>query len=139
MRPIKTGFVMLAAGVLAAGPGTALASTAAAKAPEGARPASQAVAPAPAARPGERRVRGEVTAVEPNAKTIVVKVMEGKKELIVGAEVTEKTSIREGNAHKILANIKVGEHVWMKYDRMSDKLVADGIHILKPHGVAAKR
>lgn len=89
-------------------------------------------------KPEVRRVRGEVTAVEPGAKTMVVKAMEGKKALDVGVDVTGKTIIREGKANKTLGDIKIGDRVWMKYERTSDKLVADYIRILKPANVAAK-
>jgi hypothetical protein len=85
-----------------------------------------------------RHVQGEVTAVEHGAKTLVVKAMEGKKALDVGVDVTDKTIIREGKANKTLGDIKVGDRVWMKYEKTSDKLVADSIRILKPATMAAK-
>jgi len=79
-----------------------------------------------------------VTAVEPGAKTMVVKAMEGKKALDVGVDVTDKTIIREGKASKTLTDIKVGDRVWMKYEKANDKLVADFVRILKPAKMAAK-
>jgi hypothetical protein len=81
-----------------------------------------------------RRVRGEVTAVEPWASpmTLTMKTKEGKETLTVGVDVTDKTIIREGKAHKTLADIKAGDRVWMKYERTDGKLVAESIRILKP-------
>ncbi len=85
----------------------------------------------------DRIVRGEVTAVEATAKTLSVKTMRNKKEETVGVEVPETVKITQGKAAKTLADIKVGDRVWMKYDRMSDKLVADQIRILPHQKMAA--
>jgi hypothetical protein len=87
----------------------------------------------------DRSVRGEVAAVELAAKTLTLKTMRNKKEDIVGVEVPDAVKITQGKAAKTLADIKVGDHVWMKYDRMSDKLVADQIHILPAQKAAAKK
>jgi hypothetical protein len=86
-----------------------------------------------------RTVRGEVTAVESAAKTLTVKTMRNKKEKMVGVDVPDMVKITEGKAAKTLADIKVGDHVWMRYDRMSNKLVADEIHILPPQKTASKK
>lgn len=134
MRGARVVMAVLAAGTLALGGGVALASTEAAKAPEG----SKAATTTATSKAVIHRVRGEVTAVEPGAKSLVVKAMRGKKELTVGVDVTDKTVIRRGKAHKTLADIKVGDRVWMKYERTSGKLVAEDIHILKSHMAAAK-
>jgi hypothetical protein len=56
--------------------------------------------------------------------------MRGKEEETVGVEVPPTAKITQGKAAKTLADIKVGDRVWMKYDRTSDKLVADQIRIL---------
>jgi hypothetical protein len=87
----------------------------------------------------DRTVRGEVTAVETIAKTLSVKTMRNKKEETIGVDIPDAVKITEGKAAKTLADIKVGDRVWMKYDRMSDKLVADEIHILPPQKMAAKK
>jgi len=87
----------------------------------------------------DRTVRGDVTAVETTAKTLTVKTMRNKKEDIIGVEVPDAVKITQGKAAKTLADIKVGDHVWMKYDRMSDKLVADTIHIVPPQKTTAKK
>lgn len=90
----------------------------------------------------DRMARGVVTAVEPSANpaTLTLKVMRGKQEDTVGVDVPASTKIHEGKATKTLADIKVGDQVWMKYDRTGDKLVADTIRILrKPAKMAAKK
>ena len=155
------------AGSLALGAGPAFAATTESKAPEPANaPAAATPAPAkasaekgaseykaeqkaekaPAAKAkgekeaaADRTVRGEVTAVEATAKTLSVKTMRNKKEETIGVEVPDAVKITQGKAVKTLADIKVGDRVWMKYDRMSDKLVADQIHILPQQKMAAKK
>jgi len=134
MRGSQKLLALVAAGVLTLGAGVALAATDTSK--TAASPAATTVQTATKAE--VHRVRGEVTAVEPGAKTMVVKAMEGKKALDVGVDFTDKTIIREGKASKTLTDIKVGDRVWMKYQKTSDKLVADFVRILKPAKVAAK-
>ena len=165
MRRVKVLSILLAAGALALGSGLVLAATSETKAPEGSKtPAvskSSATSPeqesketkavqqtekAQAAREGkekevaaDRIVRGEVTAVEPGAKTLSVKVMRGKEAEDVGVQVPDNAKITQGKATKSLADIKIGDRVWMKYDRTGDKLVADLIHILPAHKMAATK
>ncbi len=86
-----------------------------------------------------RVVRGEVTAVETAAKTLTVKTMRRKQAATVGVDVPDMAKITEGKAAKTLADVKVGDRVWMTYGRTSGKLVADEIHILPPHKAAAKK
>ena len=153
---------------LALAAGLALAATTETKTPEAAKAPALAAPAAPAKASGEkeaqeykagqkaekaevtqekgekevaadRTARGEVTAVETTAKTLSVKTMRNKKEDIIGVEVPDTVKITQGKAAKTLADIKVGDHVWMKYDRMSDKLVADTIHILPPQKTAPKK
>lgn len=58
-------------------------------------------------------VYGTVSAVKPDAKTVEVTVPWGKADrLIEGATVTR---IQEGKARTSLADLKVGEHVRMKF------------------------
>jgi hypothetical protein len=130
MHGVKPLMAMLAAGSLILGAGVALASTEAAKAPEG----SKTMATPTMSKAEVRRVRGEVTAVEPSASpmTLTMKSKEGKEVLTVGVDVTGKTIIREGKVRKSLADIKVGDRVWMRYERTDGKLVAEYIRILKP-------
>ena len=134
MRGSQKLLALVAAGALTLGAGVALAATDASK--TAASPEATTVQTANKAE--VHRVRGEVTAVEPGAKTMVVKAMEGKKALDVGVDVTDKTIIREGKASKTLTDIKVGDRVWMKYEKTNDKLVADFVRILKPAKMAAK-
>ena len=136
MHAVKSMMAMLAAGSLVLGAGVALASTEGTKSPEGAK----ATATHGMSKSEVRRVRGEVTAVEPaaNPPTLVMKTMEGKQELTVGVDVTNKTTIREGKAQKTLADIKAGDRVWMRYERTDGNFVADYIRILEPAHMAAK-
>lgn len=155
MRERKRLMVLLAAGVLALGPGVAFAgSSDSSKAPEGAK-ATQ-VSSSPASKESkasestkyfkekgvkaERAVRGEVTAVESSANppTLTLKVMRGKQEEAIGVDVPSGVKIREGKATKTLADVKVGDRVWMRYDHTKDRLVAEQIRILKPAQMAAK-
>lgn len=89
----------------------------------------------------DRIVRGAVMAVEPSASpaTLTLKVMRGKQAETVGVDVPATATIHEGKATKTLADVKVGDRVWMKYDRINDKLVADSIRILRSTRVAAKK
>ena len=162
---VKALIGMLAATSLAWGASVSLAATTDSKTPEAAKsPAVTTPAPASAEKEAtetkaeqkaekapvakekgekevaaDRTVRGEVTAVETTAKTLTVKTMRNKKEDIIGVEVPDAVKITQGKVAKTLADIKVGDHVWMKYDRMSDKLVADTIHILPPQKMAPKK
>ncbi len=159
---------LMAAGSLALGTGLALAATTASTTPAPAKEPAVAAPMAPIKSSAEkeaqeskteqkaekaqamkkkaekemaadRSVRGEVTAVETTAKTLTVKAMRNKKEDIIGVEVPDAVKITEGKATKTLADIKIGDRVWMKYDRMSNKLVADEIHILPSQKTAAKK
>ncbi len=136
MQTRKTILALAVAVPLVLGAGMALAAAEGAKAPEGYR----AAATPPMSKAEVRHVRGEVTAVEPSASpmTLTMKGKEGKEELTVGVDVTDKTIIREGKVRKSLADIKVGDRVWMKYERTDGKLVADYIRILNSARVAAK-
>jgi len=153
MREAKVLMAMLAAGALALGAGVTLAATpATSNAP--ATPGNQEAKETKAVQQSEkaqmtrekgkmetavdRIVRGEVTAVEPTAKTMTVKAMLGKEPATVGVDVPDTAKIMQGKTTKTLSDIKVGDRVWMKYDRMSDKLVADQIHILSPGKAASK-
>lgn len=68
---------------------------------------------APAAQVKRRHVVGEVMAVSPDKKAILVRA--GK--LKVGAEVDEKTVISIKGRKGTLADIKVGDEVEMSYTR----------------------
>ena len=134
MFGLRKLLVLIAASSLTLGAGLALASTDVSKTTEATKPNATRMEK----KSEVHRVRGEVTAVEPGAKTMVVNAMEGKRALDVGVDIGEKTIIREGKANKTLNDIKVGDHVWMRYEKTNDKLVADYIRILKPTKMAAK-
>jgi sRNA-binding protein len=157
MRGGKMLMAMLTAGSLTLGAGLALGATGESKAPEASKTPAVTTAPATQVekeaketkaeqqaekaratqKKGEKEVaadrivRGEVTAVEISAKTLTIKRMKGKEAETIGVEVPDTAKITEGKATKTLADIKVGDHVWVKYDRMSNKLEADHIRILK--------
>lgn len=164
MRGVKMLIVMLAAGSLTLGAGLALAATGESKAPEASK--TPAVTKAPATQVGkeaketkaeqqtekaraaqqkgekevapDRIVRGEVTAVQISAKTLTIKTMKGKEAETIAVDVPDTAKITQGKATKTLGDITVGDRVWMKYDRMTNKLVADQIRILKSAPKAAK-
>jgi len=89
----------------------------------------------------DRVAEGVVTHVEPQAvpPTLVMKTMTGKDALIVGVDVPATTIIREGKAAKKLEDIKVGDRVRMRWDRLDNQLVADRIHILKASSTEAQK
>lgn len=67
-----------------------------------------------------RTISGTVTAVVPDANTLVVAVPKGKSDtLVVGASVTDQTVIKKGKTKKRLADLEVGNHVWMRFERVS--------------------
>jgi ERCC4-type nuclease len=47
----------------------------------------------------------------------------------VGASVTDHTVIKEGKTKKRVADLKVGDHVWMKFERVSSGDIAPSIII----------
>lgn len=164
MRATQVLMTLLTAGALTLGAGVTLAATGESKAPEPARTPAVSRAPAlpqeqeaketgavqkaekarAAAEKGEKEVapdrivRGDVTAVEVSAKTLTVRAGRGKRAETIGVEVPDTAKITRGKAVKTLADIKVGDRVRMKYDRMSDRLVADQIRILNPTQTAAR-
>lgn len=87
------------------------------------------------AKPLIRTISGTVTAVVPDAKTLVVTVPRGQADaLVVGAWVTDQTVIKEGKAKKGLEELKVGDRVWMKFERVSDGDVAHVIVVKQGRG-----
>ena len=82
----------------------------------------------------DRFVRGTVASVEPssNPPTLTMTHMLGKQAQTVGVDVPANTKITEGPAHKTLGDIKPGDQIWMQYDRLQNRLVADAIRIVPP-------
>ncbi|MCZ7625263.1 MAG: hypothetical protein C3F12_03405 [Candidatus Methylomirabilota bacterium] len=77
-----------------------------------------------------RTVVGTVTAVVPESNTLVVAVPTGKTDtLVVGASVTDQTVIKEGRTTKRLADLKVGDRVWMQFERVESGDIARTIVI----------
>lgn len=136
MYGVKLWVGLPAVSIVALCAGVALAAPYGSTVSEGSQPPSAQAAPTRAV---HHTVRGEVTAVEPGANppTLVVKGMRGKQELTVGVDITDKTVIRQGKAKRTLADIKVGDRVWMKYEQTKQTEVAEEIRILKPAHMAA--
>jgi hypothetical protein len=136
MRGVKRVVGLLAVGTLVLGSGFAFAAESTTKAleksptAEGSKAAAmekggKEIAP-------DRIVRGEVTAVEASTTppTMTVKVMRGKSPETVAVEVPSTAKITSGKVGKGVADITIGSRVWMRCDRMSDRLIADQIRIL---------
>ncbi len=128
MRGVNVAMAIMAAGTLALGAGMTSAS-AGSQVSHG----SMAAAPEPARPMQLDSVTGEVTVVDPGAKTLVVRGRDDtEKELTLRADITRDTTIRQGMLQKTLADIQQGNHVWMTYEGTQDKWVADDIRILEP-------
>lgn len=130
MRGTKMLMAVLAAGTLTLGAGMArAASWTSTTSEKGAMTAPQA-----AKRIELRGITGKVIAVDPGAKTLMVKgvVVEGHKTETVSVKVNDKSKVRQGMFHKTLANIQPGNHVWMVYQGTAHNWVADDVHILDP-------
>jgi hypothetical protein len=80
----------------------------------------------------DRIIRGHVTAVAPMATppTVTVKVIGGQSPETVAVEVPSSAKITSGKVEKRVTDITIGSRIWMRYDRLSDRLVADQIHLL---------
>jgi ribosomal protein S1 len=91
-------------------------------------------APAPAAEEKKapakvKQVTGEVKAVDAKAMTLTVtKKMKGKAE-DTAVTVNDKTKITMGKDKKVLADVKVGDKVTVKYSETDGKMVAKSIAI----------
>ena len=126
MRYVKTlAAVSAAVAMLAWGVGPSVAADQAAHRPAGTHVSSNTP------RAEVHAVTGTVSAVQPTARTIEVKVARGKEHLLVGALLTDQTVIKEGKTGKSLTDLKVGDHVWMKFQRGSSGDIAKTI-VIKP-------
>lgn len=87
----------------------------------------------------DRVAEGVVTHVEPTAvpPALVMKTTAGKEALVVGVDVPAKTIIRKGKVAMKLEDIQAGDRVWMRWDRLDNRLVADRIQVLKANSTAA--
>ena len=137
MNALKYVAVMAVTGMLGLGAG--VASAAETKAPEAGKATmaakSAATAPGKEAKEVGRDliVRGELTAVDSTATppTVTLKVLKGKQDETMTIAVPSTAKILEGKTVKAVADLAMGEHVRIKYDRTQDRLEADQIHILK--------
>jgi len=80
-------------------------------------------------------VVGEVSEVEPEAKYCVVHSnsrVRGAKELNLRVRVTDQTSIKEGKEARSFDDIRIGDRVWLRYDRKGGALIAESI-VIKSH------
>jgi len=83
----------------------------------------------PAEKPKIKRVTGDVTAVDTKAGIVTVsKMVKGKAELTV-VTVDAKTKIEMEKEKKVLADVKVGDKVTVKYTEVDGKNVAKSIAI----------
>jgi len=73
---------------------------------------------------------GTVVAVTTGSKTLVVDVPHGKATLRIGAEVTDRTRIREGSKKASLAELKEGERVRINFRRVATGDEALSVDIL---------
>jgi len=137
MNALKYVAVLAVTGMLGLGAGVASAAETkapeAGKAPVASKPA--ATAPSKEAKEVGRDliVRGELTAVDSTATppTVTLKVLKGKQDESMTIAVPSTAKILEGKTVKAVADLAMGEHVRIKYDRTQDRLEADQIHILK--------
>ncbi len=77
-------------------------------------------------------VKGEVTAVDPAANSIIIKSKRQEVEL----SVTDKTKVMINKERKSLADVKVGDTATARYKKDQDKNVATSINVT-PKGAPA--
>jgi ATP-dependent 26S proteasome regulatory subunit len=89
----------------------------------------------PAEKPAETKkpagLVGTVVAVTPASRAVVVDVPLGKQVLRIGAEVTDRTKIREGSKKASLADLKEGERVRINFRRVATGDEALSVDILR--------
>jgi len=136
MKALKHVAALAVAGMLGLGVGVVSAQeTKTPEAGKAAVAAKPATAPSKEAKETGRDLtaRGEVTAVDSMATppTMTLKVVKGKASKTLTIEVPSSAKILQGKTAKAMADLSVGEHVRVTYDRTQGKLEADQIHILK--------
>jgi ribosomal protein S1 len=86
----------------------------------------------PAEKPKVHQVTGDVKAVDAKAMTVTVsKMMKGKAEETV-VTASDKTKIMMGKEKKMLADVKAGDKVTVKYTEAEGKKMAKSIAIHEP-------
>ena len=135
MQGVKRAVGLLAVGAMVLGSGYAFAAASTPMATEKSPTAESSKATAGTSEneiTPDRIVRGQVTAIAPTTTppTMTVKVMRGKSPKTVAVEVPSTAKITSGKVEKSLADITIGSRIWMRYDRLSDRLVADQIRLM---------
>ena len=128
MRMMKTMMTLGMAVALMLGAGMALASQPAYRALTKAEQASGKWQPV-----SYPQISGEVIAIsKASLMTLTITGPKGEAERAIRVELNGQTMIRQGLFDKGPADIHVGSHVWVDYQRANGKLVADNIQILDP-------
>jgi hypothetical protein len=80
------------------------------------------------------RVDAQVTAIDRTASPMMltVRVMQGKTAHTLRLELTDTTTVQQGLFTRSLDAVKVGDHIYLDYERDNGKLIADEIGILNP-------
>lgn len=78
-------------------------------------------------------IKGEVTAVDPAANSLIIK----SKRQEVQLTVTDKTKVMIGKEKKTLADVKVGDSATARYKKEKDKNVATSINVTPKEGTHA--
>jgi hypothetical protein len=127
MRMMKTMMTLGIAVALMLGAGVALAAQPAYRALTKAEQASGAWQPVT-----YPQLSGKVTAITTQSPTMLT-IQIGKDEpRVVRVALNGQTMIRQGLFAERPADIQVGSHVWVDYERVQGKRVADRVRILDP-------
>ncbi len=138
MQRLNVLVAVLAAGSLAVWAGTSLAADMTSNTTSNNGTMSKSTSTMSSTASKRMGARGEVTAVDPNAKTLTLKER-GKQAKTVDFSVADNAKIYQGKSEKSLNDVKVGDRVRVSYDRTSDnKLEANAIRILRSGHMANK-
>jgi hypothetical protein len=125
---MKVMTVLLMAGTLLLGAGSALAANPEYRALSKAEMTSGTWQPVTYS-----HITGKVTAIATQSPTtLTIQSGNGQAERTVRVALNDQTVIRQGLFAERPADIKVGSHVWVDYEQVKGKLVADRIKILDP-------
>jgi hypothetical protein len=80
------------------------------------------------------RVDAQVLAIDRTASPMMltVRVMQGTTEHTLRLELTGNTTVRQGLFVRSLDAVKVGDHIWLDYERNNGTLIANEIGLLNP-------
>ena len=77
-------------------------------------------------------LRGEIVSIDPTNRIVAVRHREyNGKDVTVVAVVDDHTRIKEGETNKSLADLKVGEHVQINYERQDKRDLAQEVLVQK--------